>query len=76
MAAGPRVCWVDGRIEPLDRPVVRADDSAFTEGRGCYTSARVEAGRPRFEERHVARIVRAAKDLALADLHPDLARRA
>jgi len=76
LAAGPRVCWVDGRIEPLDRPVVRADDSAFTEGRGCYTSARVEGGRPRFEERHVARIVRAAKELGLADLDPNLARRA
>jgi branched-subunit amino acid aminotransferase/4-amino-4-deoxychorismate lyase len=72
----PRVCWVDGRLEPLERPVVRADDSAFTEGRGCYTSTRVVAGRPRFAERHVARLVHAARELRLPPLDPELARRA
>ena len=56
----PRVCWVDGRLEPLDRPAIRADDSAFSEGRGCYTSARVESGRARFAERYAARLARQA----------------
>jgi len=66
---------VDGRLEPIERPVVRADDSAFTEGRGCYTTARVEGGKPRFRDRHVERLVRAAKELGLGDVDPALARR-
>ncbi|GAG47375.1 unnamed protein product, partial [marine sediment metagenome] len=40
--------------------MVRADDSAFSEGRGCYTSVRIQAGRPRFAERHVQRLQRGA----------------
>jgi branched-subunit amino acid aminotransferase/4-amino-4-deoxychorismate lyase len=55
--------------------VVRADDSSFAEGRGAYSSARVEGGRVRFLERHVARLVRAAAALRLPALDPDLARR-
>jgi D-alanine transaminase len=55
--------------------VVRADDSAFAEGRGAYTSARVEGGRVQFLERHVARLVRAAAELRLPALDPELARR-
>lgn len=55
--------------------MVRADDSAFTEGRGCYTTARVEGGKPRFGDRHVERLVRAAKELGLGDVDPALARR-
>jgi branched-subunit amino acid aminotransferase/4-amino-4-deoxychorismate lyase len=56
---------VDGRLQPTDEAAVRADDSAFSEGRGCYTSARVEAGRARFAERHVRRLVRGAAALGL-----------
>lgn len=67
---------MDGRIEPLERPVVRADDSAFTEGRGCYTSSRVVAGRPRFAERHVERLVHAARALGLPPVDAGLVRRA
>jgi len=73
---GPRHCWVDGQLRPIDAPVLRADDSAFTEGRGCYTSARIRAGRPRFANRHVERVVRAAKELRLGDVDPALALRA
>jgi branched-subunit amino acid aminotransferase/4-amino-4-deoxychorismate lyase len=56
--------------------VVRGDDSAYSEGRGCYTTARVVAGRPRFAERHVQRLVRAAAALRLGDLDPEQVRRA
>jgi branched-subunit amino acid aminotransferase/4-amino-4-deoxychorismate lyase len=76
MSDAPRVCWVDGGLAPLDGPAVRADDSAFSEGRGCYTSARVAAGRVRFRERHVCRLVRASRALGLGELDPQLAYRA
>jgi len=72
MAGAPKpVVWVDGRIEPQDRAVLRADDSAFAEGRGCYTTARVVAGHPRFADRHVARLLRAARELGIGELPPD-----
>jgi branched-chain amino acid aminotransferase len=45
--------------------VVRADDSAFAEGRGCYTSVRIHGGRPRFAERHLRRLQRGARELGL-----------
>jgi len=48
--------------------VLRADDSAFAEGRGCYTSARVEAGRARFAARHARRLARAAHALGIGEL--------
>jgi branched-subunit amino acid aminotransferase/4-amino-4-deoxychorismate lyase len=60
-----RVCWVDGHLRPADEAAVRADDSAFSEGRGCYTSVRFRAGAPRFAERHVERLQRAARALCL-----------
>jgi branched-subunit amino acid aminotransferase/4-amino-4-deoxychorismate lyase len=66
---------VDGRLVGVAEAVVRADDSAFAEGRGAYSSARVERGRVRFLERHVARLVRAAAELRLPALDPELARR-
>ena len=56
--------------------MVRCDDSAYSEGRGCYTTARVVGGRPRFAERHVRRLVRAARALRLGDLEEDQVRRA
>jgi branched-subunit amino acid aminotransferase/4-amino-4-deoxychorismate lyase len=60
-----RICWADGELLPLEVPVVRADDSAFSEGRGCYTTALVRAGRPRFAERHARRLAQAAAELGL-----------
>lgn len=49
---------------------MRADDSAFTEGRGCYTTSRIVAGRPRFPERHAARIARSARELGVGEVDP------
>jgi branched-chain amino acid aminotransferase len=64
------LCWVDGRIRPLDAGAVRADDTAFAEGRGCYTSVRIARGLPRFEARHVRRLERGARALHLPPPDP------
>jgi len=64
------VVWVDGRLEDAGRPVLRADDSAWLEGRGAYTSARVDAGRARFAARHARRLARDARALRIGELDP------
>jgi branched-subunit amino acid aminotransferase/4-amino-4-deoxychorismate lyase len=63
-----RLCWADGELLPLEIPVVRADDSAFCEGRGCYTSVLIRGGRPRFAARHARRLVHGAAELGLGPL--------
>jgi D-alanine transaminase len=63
-----RLCWADGELLPLEIPVVRADDSAFCEGRGCYTTVRIQGGRPRFAARHARRLVHGAAELGLGAL--------
>jgi len=70
-----RVVWVDGRLVPGDQPVVPAADSAFAEGRGCYTSVRIQAGRPRFLERHVFRLQSGAHALRLGEVNAELVTR-
>jgi branched-subunit amino acid aminotransferase/4-amino-4-deoxychorismate lyase len=71
MQSDPRqICWVDGRLVPRDEPVLCADDSAFSEGRGCFTSVRIQAGRARFAERHLRRLQRGARDLRLGSVDP------
>jgi branched-subunit amino acid aminotransferase/4-amino-4-deoxychorismate lyase len=67
---------VDGSLRPADEAVIRADDSAFTEGRGCYTSVRIRAGVPRFADRHLRRLARDASALGLPAADPRLLRRA
>ena len=52
------------------------DDSAFTEGRGCYTSALLRAGKVRHEAQHLARLARGAAALGLGAFDADEARRA
>ena len=63
-----RLIWVDGELLPADRAVVRADDSAFAEGRGCYTSVGIVSGRPRFPDRHLRRLQRGARALGLGEV--------
>jgi branched-subunit amino acid aminotransferase/4-amino-4-deoxychorismate lyase len=70
------LCWVDGELLPGDRAVVRADDSAFREGRGCLTTLRIAAGQPRFIHRHVARLQEGAKALRLGEVTEAAIRRA
>jgi branched-subunit amino acid aminotransferase/4-amino-4-deoxychorismate lyase len=66
----PRFCWVDGSLLPIDAPAVLASDSAFSFGRGCYTTARIRNGCARFAERHAARLVRDARRIGLGELDP------
>jgi branched-subunit amino acid aminotransferase/4-amino-4-deoxychorismate lyase len=68
--------WVDGTLHPAGAAVVRADDSAFSEGRGCYTSVRIRAGAPTFAPRHVQRLERDARALGLPAVDPALLTRA
>jgi branched-chain amino acid aminotransferase len=70
------LCWVDGELLPSKRAVVRADDSAFREGRGCLTSLRIAAGQPRFVDRHVMRLQGGAKALRLGEIDEAMIRRA
>jgi branched-subunit amino acid aminotransferase/4-amino-4-deoxychorismate lyase len=69
LASDPsRLIWVDGELLPVDRRVVRADDCAFAEGRGCYTSVGIVSGRPRFPDRHLRRLQRGARALRLGEI--------
>ncbi|HEX5066707.1 MAG TPA: aminotransferase class IV [Myxococcota bacterium] len=68
--------WADGRLLSRADAAIPADDSAYSDGRGCYTSVRIAAGKPRFEARHLRRLARGAKALALGPFDPELARRA
>lgn len=52
------------------------DDSAFAEGRGCYTTARWTGRGVRWLERHVERLCRDARALGLPPVDPDTARAA
>jgi branched-subunit amino acid aminotransferase/4-amino-4-deoxychorismate lyase len=65
------LCWVDGRVRPRAEAAIRADDLAFTEGRGCYTTARIRDGGVRFVDRHLRRLVRGARALGLGELDAD-----
>lgn len=47
------------------------EDSAFSSGRGCYTTARFAAGRIRFGERAVRRLARDARTLGLGEIDED-----
>jgi branched-subunit amino acid aminotransferase/4-amino-4-deoxychorismate lyase len=63
-----RLIWVDGELIPADHRVVHADDSAFAEGRGCYTSVGIASGQPRFPDRHLRRLQRGARALGLGKI--------
>lgn len=68
--------WADGDLVPRADAAIPVDDSAFSDGRGCYTSVRITGGRPRFEARHLRRLARGASALGLGTFDPELARRA
>jgi len=69
-------CWVDGELLSNKRAVVRADDSAFREGRGCLTTLRIAAGQPQFLDRHIVRLQDGAKALRLGEVAEATIRRA
>jgi branched-subunit amino acid aminotransferase/4-amino-4-deoxychorismate lyase len=70
------LCWVDGKLLPASHAVVRADDSAFREGRSCLTTLLITAGQPRFLGRHIKRIQDGAKALRLGEIAEATIRRA
>lgn len=76
MSASAERIWIDGRLVPRAEAAIPADDSAFAEGRGCYTSVRIAAGQPRYEERHLRRLARGAQALALGRFEREAAQRA
>ena len=57
--------WVDGRLLPAARAALELGDSAYAEGRGCFTSVRIAGGAPRFAARHLRRLARDAQALGL-----------
>jgi len=68
---------VIGSLRAADAAVVRADDSAFCEARGCYTSVRIRAGVPRFRRTGTCgACVRDAAALGLPAADPRRLRRA
>ena len=65
-SSGP--IWVDGKLVDANTATVRADDSAFSSGRGCYSTGRFAGGRIRFGERVVRRLARDARTLGLGEV--------
>lgn len=57
--------WIDGRVRRRDEAGIPVDDSGYAEGRGCYTTARIRGGLPRFEALHLRRLARGAAALRL-----------
>jgi branched-subunit amino acid aminotransferase/4-amino-4-deoxychorismate lyase len=68
----PGLIWVDGELIDADEAAVRADDSAFSSGRGCYTTGRFTGGGVRFGERVVRRLARDACTLSLGEVDETL----
>ena len=70
-----KLCWLDGRIAPVSDGLLRPDDAAFSEGRGCFTTARWTGRGVRFEARHLARLARDARALGVGAVDAEAARR-
>jgi branched-subunit amino acid aminotransferase/4-amino-4-deoxychorismate lyase len=68
MIGSPGSVWVDGEFVDAEAAVVRSDDSAFSSGRGCYTTGRFAGGSIRFGERVVRRLARDARTLGLGEV--------
>jgi branched-subunit amino acid aminotransferase/4-amino-4-deoxychorismate lyase len=68
--------WIDGRVRRRDEAGVPVDDSAYLEGRGCYTTARIRRGRPEFANHHLRRLARGAQALRLGPLDASKVRHA
>ncbi len=73
MAADILAVWIDGRLVEAD---ARAGPSDRRAPRGCYTTARVAAGRVRWVERHVRRLRDDARRLGLGRVEEDACRSA
>jgi branched-subunit amino acid aminotransferase/4-amino-4-deoxychorismate lyase len=76
VSAGANWIWADGRLAPRAAAAIPADDSAFADGRGCFSTVRIAGGRARHTERHLRRLERGARALGLGRFDPEPARRA
>lgn len=65
--------WIEGRIVPLRRPVLRSDDRALLYGLGVFETVRVYAGIPFDLEAHLARMRQTVRTLPI--VAPDLSTR-
>ncbi len=79
--------WIDGRLTNNEAPVIASsvvdpttcDESTLTDAlpeQGCFTTVRVEAGRPTYLQEHLLRLQRDASTLGLMGLDLDVCRRA
>lgn len=68
--------WVDGRVQPAAHAGVSVFDHGLTTGDGVFETMKVVAGRPFAFTRHLDRLARSARGLALPEPDPDLIRRA
>ena len=66
--SSPGPIWVAGELRGAGTAVVSADDSAFSSGRGCYSTGRFAGGRVRYGERVVRRLARDARTLGLGEV--------
>jgi branched-chain amino acid aminotransferase len=64
------VAWVDGRLRAPDEPALTVLDHGVTVGDGVFETCGVVQGRPFALRRHLARLVRSAAGIGLAE--PDL----
>ena len=68
--------WIDGRVRLRSERGLPVDDSAYAEGRGCYSTVRIAGGRPLHADRHLRRLERGARGLALGTVPGDDVRHA
>ena len=68
-AVGP--CWLDGALVDGRAAGLALRDSAASHGRGCYTTARIRRGRPRFARHHALRLMRDARRLEIGEVDPN-----
>ncbi len=62
---------MDGALVPRDAASLPADDGAYREGRGCYTTARWDGAHLRLGGRAARRLVRDAARLGLGELEEE-----
>ena len=75
--SGPGVIWINGRLEPADKPLLTVTDRGFQVGDGVFETMRVVGGRILEFAMHVSRLRASAAVLAIplpADVEHHLGR--
>ena len=75
--SGPGIIWINGRLEPADRPLITVTDRGFQVGDGIFETMRVVGGRILEFPMHVSRLRASAAVLAIplpADVEHHLGR--